>query len=337
MLRFQYYSEALDRVPKLSVDGTVPNSIHFSHWQGNRTPEGLKADTSTEIALNLVSSQHPEEFTQDIELVTNNHFDTDGLLSVWTVMIGERAEKYRDLLIAAAEAGDFSEYSSRDGVRVSLAIQGADRVDDKTASPFVRLIAGEEINDNARSYDLAMPQVEHLLTHINDYEQLWREGWKRIVDAFDSFDRGASKVVEFGESKVSLVTLAPELFGREGFTPTSHAAPYTAISRYARGELLVIAIPAESGWFYRIDYPYYSWAETIVRPTIQRRELSGVMRSLNMKEANRDGLWELDSRELSSAAKFLDLSQRLTPSKFNPEEVVEAFLMTPVKTLTTPV
>lgn len=108
-------------------------------------------------------------------------------------MIGERAEKYRDLLIAAAEAGDFSEYSSTDGIRVSLAIQGADRVDDKTASPFVRLLAGEEINDNAHTYDLAMPQVEHLLTHINDYEQLWREGWKRIVDALDSFDRGASK------------------------------------------------------------------------------------------------------------------------------------------------
>lgn len=84
------------------------------------------------------------------------------------------------------------------------------------------------------------------------------------------------KVVEFEESKISLVTLAPELFGREGFKPTSHAAPYTAISRYAGGELLVIAIPAESGWFYRIDYPYYSWAETVVRPTIQRRELSGV-------------------------------------------------------------
>ena len=34
-MRFEFYTEALDNVPKLSVDGTVDNSIHFSHWQGN--------------------------------------------------------------------------------------------------------------------------------------------------------------------------------------------------------------------------------------------------------------------------------------------------------------
>ena len=53
-MRFEFYTEALDTVPKLSVDGTVDNSIHFSHWQGNTTPAEVKADTSTEIALNLV-------------------------------------------------------------------------------------------------------------------------------------------------------------------------------------------------------------------------------------------------------------------------------------------
>src|SRR5215470_13460030 len=56
VMRFEYYSEAIADAPKLSVDGTVSNSIHFSHWQGNETPAELKADTSTEIALNLVTS-----------------------------------------------------------------------------------------------------------------------------------------------------------------------------------------------------------------------------------------------------------------------------------------
>ena len=55
-MRFEFYTEALENVPKLSVDGTVDNSIHFSHWQGNTTPAEVKADTSTEIALNLVAS-----------------------------------------------------------------------------------------------------------------------------------------------------------------------------------------------------------------------------------------------------------------------------------------
>ena len=329
-MRFEFYSEALDDVPKLSVDGTVSNSVHFSHWQGNETAAELKADTSTEIALNLVESPRRNDLTKNIDLVTNNHFDTDGMLSVWTVMTGESAAQYRDVLIAAAEAGDFSEYSSADGVRISLAIQGSDGAipADETGSPLAKLLAGAEVNDDARCYELIMPEVERLLTNINNYEPLWRDGWKRIVDALESFDRGSSSVTEFTDSKVSLVLLEPQIFSGEGFNPTRHAAPYTAISKFAHGELFVIGIPADDGWFYRIDYPYYSWAETVVRPRIERRDFTNALQSLNEKEGHSDGLWQVDSRELTSAAKFLDARQHLMHSKLKPEEVAEAFWLT---------
>src|SRR5262245_17496064 len=101
-MRFEFYHSGLDSVPKLSVDGTVDNSIHFSHWEGNQTPAEVKADTSTGIALNLVGSPNRSVLTQGIELVTNNHFDTDGVLSVWTVLTGESALDHHDKLIAAA-------------------------------------------------------------------------------------------------------------------------------------------------------------------------------------------------------------------------------------------
>ena len=332
-MRFEFYSEALADVPKLSVDGTVPNSIHFSHWKGNETPAELKADTSTEIALNLVTSAKRTEFTKGIDLVTNNHFDTDGMLSVWTVMMGERAAQYRDVLIAAAEAGDFSEYSSADGVRISLAIQGSDVAipTDDSGSPLARMLAGEEVNDDARCYELIMPEVEQLLSNINAYEPLWRDGWRKIVEALESFDRGSSTVVEYAEARVSLITLEPGIFSGEGFNPTKHSAPYTAISNFARGELFVIAIPTTDGWFYRIDYPYYSWAETLVRPTIERGDLSRVLEALNAQEANGQGLWRADSRELSSAVKFAGDTMTLLASSIKPESVAEAFASTTSK------
>jgi Family of unknown function (DUF6687) len=324
-MRFEFYTEALANVPKLSVDGTVDNSIHFSHWQGNTTPAEVKADTSTEIALNLVASPNRAALTNGIELVTNNHFDTDGTLSVWTVLSGERALAYRDLLISAAEAGDFSEYSSDDGVRVSIAIQGSDQAspNNDDGSPLARLIAGEEVDDDARSYELVLPEIERLLTNVNNYESLWREGWKRVVAAIESFERGESEVIEYSDSKISLITLAPELFDGTGFSPTRHAAPYTAISKYARGEIFLIAIPANSGWFYRLDYPYYSWAETVVRPRIAHRDLSGTLQVLNSKESNRDGLWQMDDREMTSAVKFLDSSRTLAASRLEPQDFVE--------------
>src|SRR5436189_469812 len=116
-MKFEFYSDALADVPKLSVDGTVDNAIHFSHWRGNETPASVKADTSTEIALNVVAAPNRDELTQGIDLVVNNHFDTDGVLSVWTMLTGERALELRDKLIPAAEAGDFGELRTEDAVR----------------------------------------------------------------------------------------------------------------------------------------------------------------------------------------------------------------------------
>jgi hypothetical protein len=323
-MRFEFYTDALDSVPKLSVDGTVDNSIHFSHWQGNTTPLELKADTSTEIALNLVASPNRPQLTNGIELVTNNHFDTDGVLSVWTVLTGERALRYRDLLIAAAEAGDFSEYSSDDGVRVSIAIQGSDQAspNNDDGSPLARFIAGEEVDDDARAYELVLPEVERLLTNVNDYEHLWRDGWNSLVAAIESFEQGRSSVTEYSDSGISLVSLASELFDGTRFSPTKHSAPYTAISKFARGDFFVIAIPTNGGWFYRFDYPYYSWAETVVRPCVERRDLSATLELLNTKETNEDGRWQTDSREMTSAVKFLN-NGTLAASRIDPDEVVQ--------------
>jgi hypothetical protein len=322
-MRFEFYTDAIERVPKLSVDGTVPNSIHFSHWEGNETPVELKADTSTEIALNLVASPNRDQFTKGIDLVTNNHFDTDGVLSIWTVLNGERALQYRDLLVAAAEAGDFSEHSSDDGVRVSIAIQGPDQSspNNDDASPLAQLLAGREIvgrkvKEDAEAYDLVLPEVERLLTNVNAYEPLWREGWKSVATALESFASGRSQVREYADSRISLVTLAPELF--------NGSVPFTAISKFAHGELFLIAIPVRGGWFYRLDYPYYSWAETVVRPGIARRDLTNTLRLLNEAEGSRAGRWKTDHREMTSAVKFLNESGSFAMSRLEPDRIMDA-------------
>lgn len=320
-MRFEFYSDAIADQPKLSVDGTVDNAIHFSHWQGNQTPVSVKADTSTEIALNLVAAPNREELTRGIDLVTNNHFDTDGVLSVWTVLNGERALPLREKLIAAAEAGDFSELSSEDSVRASIVIQGSDSPIDKSGSPLAQQLAGEDFNDEARAYELVLPHVEDVITHTNKYEPLWRESWLRIETALDSFAKAASRVEEISDAKLSLVTLAPEVFGPNGFDPSRHAAPFTAISNHARGELFLIATPLNSGWAYRLDYPFYSWAETVVRPKIARRDLSELLNQLNDLEGNSTAKWQLDSSELASAAKFSDETGKLAASGLLPDAV----------------
>ena len=321
-MHFAYYTPALDNVPKLSVDGTVSNSVHFSHWQGNETPAQLKADTSTEIALNLVAAPNRNELTRGIELVTNNHFDTDGVLSVWTVLTGERALDLREQLIPAAEAGDFSEFKNEAAVRASIVIQGSDQATDHSGSPLACQLAGESVDD-ARAYELVLPEVERVLTRTNEFEPLWRGAWDKIAQAIESFERGASTVTEFSEAGLSLITLAPDVFSPSGFNPTRHAAPYTAISRYAKGRLFLITTPFKNGWTYGIDYPYYSWAETVVRPRIQRRDFSQLLAELNRLEGNQAGTWKLDNSEMTSAVKFLGNDGTLVASTLAPDDVAK--------------
>lgn len=324
-MKFEFYHEGLAAVPKLSVDGTVDNAVHFSHWKENQTPESVKADTSTEIALKLVAAPNRNELTRGIELVTNNHFDTDGVLSVWTVLTGERALDLHDQLIAAAEAGDFSELSTEDGVRTSIVIQGSESPIDDTGSPLAAQLAGEPVDDDAVAYELVFPHVQRLLTRTGEFESLWRGPWERIATALDSFAKGASSVEEDVESKLSVVTLAPEIFSPSGFKPTRHTAPFTAISHHARGELFLIATPLESGWAYRIDYPYYSWAETIVRPAVARRDFNSALGRLNELEKQPGGLWRVDSSELAAAVKFVGREGKLAPSTLLPDEVAREF------------
>src|SRR5262245_42662144 len=76
--------------------------LELSHWIPNRTPDGLKADTSTEICLEFVASGD-----QRFDLVVNNHVDVDGMLAVLTLVAGPWALEHRRTLTQTAAMGDF--------------------------------------------------------------------------------------------------------------------------------------------------------------------------------------------------------------------------------------
>jgi hypothetical protein len=324
-MRFEYYHAGLEDAPKLSVDGLVPNSVNFSHWQGNSTPARVKADSSTEIVLNVVAAPDHLELTQGIELVTNNHFDTDGVLSVWTMLTGERALDLRAALIAAAEAGDFYTNTGAQAIRASLVLQGGDGFvpDAGVASPLARHLAGDADVDEARAYALVLPEVERVITRTDYYEHLWHDEWAKTEASLESFASGKSGVEEDAETGLSVVTLSRELYGAGGFAPTRHAAPYTAITAHARGRIYLVAIPLGQAWGYRVDYPYHSWAETIVRPPVTRYDFAPLIARLAELEGNREGRWQINTEGLSSAFNFASADNQLCASSLAPEKIAD--------------
>jgi hypothetical protein len=332
-MRFEYFNETLTEVPKLSVDGLVENAIHFSHWAGNQTDASVKADTSTEIALNVVESDNRGKLTRGIDLVTNNHFDTDGLLSVWVLLTGPSASELRHEIIPAAEAGDFSEFPNKDAVRASIVIQGSEFTvsEDGVSSPLaIELNGGQPVNPQ-RAYELLLPEVRNVFLDLSRYERLWHDDWARIETALNSFASGTSRVTEYDDSGLSLVTMDATVYSDSGFKPTCHLAPYTAVAHNARGKLFLIAAEVKGGWSYRVDYPYYSWAETVVRPRIRRYDFTELIAALNRVESEKGsdtnliGSWRADHSGLTSAIKFVSEPGKPTASRLDPSLVADLF------------
>jgi len=140
--------------PTITCDGRVAGAtLELTHWTDNMTPDLLYADTSTECALNLARARlERSEYTDfDDALVINNHFDTDGVLSIWACLQPSEALDCAPLLASGAAAGDFGEWQTDAGVKLDLAI-GA---------------MGAETDDDAAAYDLCLDRLPWLLDDLD--------------------------------------------------------------------------------------------------------------------------------------------------------------------------
>ena len=185
-----------DGRPSLSCDGKVPGTtLDLTHWTNNTTPDALYADTSTEIALNFARARLDDgEYREfDDALVVNNHYDTDGVLSVFACLDPETALRHESLLIRGAESGDFGEWSSDEGVKLDLAVSAmlfAEDDDDSNGDEVE-----EEEEEEAAAYERALRTLPALLEDLEKtggsrHEHLWRDGfeaaqaaWKGIAHA----------------------------------------------------------------------------------------------------------------------------------------------------------
>src|SRR3954469_1961894 len=104
-MRYLPYQELSPSSPNIIVDGAAgPGTVlTLSHWPKSGTPAQLKRDTSAEIAFAYLDSP---SFQVTAEIVSNNHFDEDGLIGMYALIDTANARKQRELLIDVASAGD---------------------------------------------------------------------------------------------------------------------------------------------------------------------------------------------------------------------------------------
>src|ERR1051325_8240438 len=114
------YADAA-RQPNIVVDGASNEEtvLALSHWPKSGTPWPLKTDTSAGIAFNYLDNP---AWHRALAAVTNNHFDEDGLVSLYCLVEPEQARARRALLIEVSKAGDFTASTSREAARIAFAV-----------------------------------------------------------------------------------------------------------------------------------------------------------------------------------------------------------------------
>jgi hypothetical protein len=169
-LRYEAYGDTT-AVPNVVVDGRGNDAtvLTLSHWPKAPCPPDLRRDLSAESALDYLTHA---SLHGDATVVTNNHFDQDGLVSVHALTDPAAALDRAPLLVELARAGDFAVTSSRDAARVSMALA---TYADEARSPVAASLKGPYAEATDLLYRELLPRLTEWLDDPDRCRELWAD------------------------------------------------------------------------------------------------------------------------------------------------------------------
>ncbi len=281
--------DLVSSVPNVIVDGAATENtvLTLSHWPKSGTPAALKRDTSAEIAFTYLDSP---QFHVRADAVSNNHFDEDGLVGIFTLTEPATAERHRDLLVDAAQAGDFGFFTRRDAARIAFTLSA---FADGETSPLPKRIFELPYPNMAGELYVALLQVlPQLLTNLNEYRAIWEREDADLTASEAFLDQGQITIEERPELDLAIVRIPENVVAQRvhRFTQPRQAVchPYAIHNRTRCSRLLLL----QNNWA-EFQYRYESWVQMVSRKPAPRVDLSGLANELNEDEPA-DGRWVFD-------------------------------------------
>ncbi|MGD9695021.1 MAG: DUF6687 family protein [Thermoleophilia bacterium] len=270
--------ERVAGAPHVVVDGPLlpGTALSLSHWPRSGTPAALEDDTSALIVRRYLAAgaRGPE-----LSVVTNNHYDEDGLFGIWLLLerpaAGSPAER---LAVAAAEAGDFGTWTDPWAARVALAAMGmAERA--TTPLPEVgRILARARGVDPAGELYLAvLPHVARLLADPDRYRMAWRAAWDRVEADAALLDSGEATIEDRPDADLAIVR-APRPLHRMAVHPRTPRM--RVLTATPDGRLM-------------LRHRYETWVRYVSRPLAPRVDLAPLLPRLQALERG-PGTWRFD-------------------------------------------
>jgi hypothetical protein len=285
-MKFVSYDDA-DTIPNLVVDGAAARGtvLTLSHWPKSGTPPALRADTSAEIVFNYLDTPGVHV---DVEAVSNNHFDEDGLIGVFALTEPALAADRRALLLEAARAGDFGVSRSRQAARLAFVLAA---YADPRSSPLPQsTFAGSHQAVTARLYREMLHALPHVMTHVEDFQSLWQAEDRAFEQTDRYIDAGVITIEPHDDLDLAIVRVPADV-------PAPH--PMALHTRTPRSRLIVV-----HGASVELRYRYESWVQFVSRPIAPRIDLTPLAADLTEREVR--GRWVFDGVDQITPRLYLD-------------------------------
>lgn len=194
--------------PHIVVDGKDQDSslLTLSHWPWNRTPEHLRRDTSTHIVYAYLND--PKSFV-DATIVSNSHYDEDGLLSMFALVNPVIAMQHADLCIATSYATDF--WRCTDSAAAKLAfVLGA--WSDREKSPLGQDLFELPLRQRViAQYTHMLEALPRILNDPFSDESMWAEEYEFWQLSRASVAEGKVELEEFPELDLAIVHVPADM------------------------------------------------------------------------------------------------------------------------------
>ena len=288
--RYVPYHE-LGGLPNVIVDGAANEHtvLSLSHWPKSGTPSGLMRDTSAEIAFAYLEAP---ELHGNVDVVSNNHFDEDGLVALFTLLEPDVASAERDRLVDVATTGDFGTYRHRDAARIVFTLSA--HADPKLSPLPAELFKSPDPYDQEQTaglYRNTLDLLPALLTRLDDYRCYWQEEDEHLSRSEELIERGVVVIDEHPELDLAVVRIPEDLESRRDHRfaqPVSAVChPFAIHNRTPRNRLLLI-----QGQAMELQYRYESWVQFASRRPLPRVDLADFCARIGAEEEA--GRWVFD-------------------------------------------
>jgi hypothetical protein len=311
-MQYVPYHELGDR-PNVIVDGAANahTLITLSHWPESPTPDPLRDDLSAQIVFRYLDRP---EFWAKTELVSNNHFDEDGLVGVFSIINPVQAQRHRDFLIDIANAGDFGRYRFREAARTTFVLSTFADPDLSPLDPAIFKQPYPELA--ARLYEQLLPTLPEIVNDLGRFRSYW-ESEDAMLDAGEAMIRdGRIQIEEIPDLDLAVVTLPESLRGRKvhRFTQDRRAACHPMALHNVLGSFRVLLM---QGRTYEFQYRYESWVRYVSRPVLRRIDLTPLAEQLSAMESG-DARWVFDGvDEITPKLALVNAEEsRISPRDF---------------------